>query len=165
MLKVINQSLLRQLLGLYLIFVGLVLGTGVLVNFMVQQQLRAETQANDLTLAHSLAVETDTRLRAAKAALAELAKNQDIIQPDDAATVTTFRTFKAARPELDRIYWLDPTGTLQLSVPDDVRSRGSDFSKSRFFQRARASQEPVVEAGIVDLTTFNAVVTIAQGVW
>ncbi len=164
MVKLLRQSLLRQLLGLYLIFVGLVLGTGLLVNFIVQQQLRAETQANDLTLAHALAIETDTRLREAKAALNDLASNSDFIPTEDNDTTNILRAFKAARPELDRIFWLDADGILQLSVPDDVRSRGNDFSKRRFFQKAGTSQEPVTEAGIVDLTTFNAVVTIARAV-
>jgi PAS domain S-box-containing protein len=160
-----RQSLLRQLLGLYLIFVGLVLGTGVLVNFIVQQQLRDETQANDLTLAHSLAVETDTRLREVKTAISQLATNSDILLSQDDDTATVFRAFKAARPEIDRVFWLDQTGVLGLSVPDDLRNQGSDFSRRRFFQQAGKSQEPVVEAGIVDLTTFNAVVTIARAVY
>jgi signal transduction histidine kinase/HAMP domain-containing protein len=162
--KLLGQSLLRQLLGLYLIFVGLVIGTGLLVNFNVQQQLRADTQANDLTLAQSLAIQTDTRLREAKTALSDLAANADFKDAPDAAAAVIFRVFKSARPELDRVFFLDPSGIEQQSVPDDVRSRGSDFSKRRFFQQARLITEPVVEAGIVDLTTFNAVVTIAIGV-
>ncbi len=164
MVKLLGQSLLRQLLGSYLIFVGLVIGTGLLVNFNVQQQLRADTQANDLTLAQSLAIQTDTRLREAKTALSDLAGNADFRNSPESAAAVIFRAFKSARPELDRVYFLDTSGVEKQSVPDDLRSRGSDFSKRRFFQQARLKTEPVVEAGIVDLTTFNAVVTIAKGV-
>ena len=58
MLNSLRRSLLAQLLGLYLAFVGLALGAGVLVSALVQRQLWADAQANNLALARSIGIPT-----------------------------------------------------------------------------------------------------------
>lgn len=165
MLKLLRRSLLNQLLGLYLLFVGLVLITGLFVNNFVQQQLRTETHNSDLRLANSIAVETDGRLHDARISLAALAKNSHVILDNPEETLEAFQAFMAARPDVDRIYWLDPNGILKQSLPSDLRIQNNNFSHQRFFQQAHKSNEPIIEAGIVDLATFNAVVTVAVAVY
>ncbi|HMA35355.1 MAG TPA: ATP-binding protein [Chloroflexia bacterium] len=164
MVRFVRQSLLVQVLGVYLLFVGLVLGTGLAVNMAGQDQLRTRVQDADLALAQAIALETDSKLSTARASLAALADLDAVRHDDSAAMLAAFRAFKAARPDVDRVYWLDAAGMLRVSVPADVRTQDTDFSQQPVFQQAQATTLPRLQAGIVDLTTFNAVVVIAQAV-
>ena len=164
MLKFLRRSLLRQLLGVYLMFVSAVLGTGLAVNFIVQDRLRSEVQSSDLALAQAIALETDDTLHDARDAVRDMAAVPVVQNADPGAMLTAFRAFKAARKDVDRIYWLDPEGTMRVSVPSDVRTENMSMAQSSIFQRARSAatgSDPLLQAGVVDLTTFNAVVSIA----
>jgi len=164
MFRFVRGSLLVQLLGGYLLFIGVVLATGVGANVVVQRQLRAEIHASDLALAQEIALETDSKLRNARESLAALARLDDVRRGTVPAMVHDFEAFKAARADVDRVYWVDTSGIMRVSVPMDVRTVGADFSRQRLFQRAVSAVEPIVEPGIVDLTTFNAVVGVAAPV-
>lgn len=164
MFRFVRGSLLVQLLGGYLLFIGVVLATGVGANVVVQRQLRAEIHASDLALAQEIALETDSKLGNARESLAALARLDDVRRGTAPAMVHDFEAFKAARADVDRVYWLDTSGIMRVSVPMDVRTVGADFSRQRLFQRAVSATEPIVEPGIVDLTTFNAVVGVAAPV-
>src|SRR5207248_4694592 len=76
----------------------------------------------------------------------------------------TFQGFKAARQDVDLVYWLDAQGRLQVSTPADVRTLGQDFSRLPFFQRARAASGPVLEDFVTDFTTWNAAARMAEPV-
>jgi signal transduction histidine kinase/HAMP domain-containing protein len=160
----LRQSLLVQLLGIYLIFASMVLGAGALVNSLVRQQLRAEAEIADLALAQSIALQTDTRVNVARTSLTALAGLDSVRQGDQEAMSVSFQAFKAARPDIDRVYWLDAVGRLQVSLPMYVRTLGTDFSEERVFLRAVDAKESFVEGGAVELTTFNAVCIIAAPV-
>jgi signal transduction histidine kinase len=161
MFRFVRQSLLVQLLGVYMLFVAVVLGAGLAVGAVVQR-LRTEVEAADLALARAIALDTDTRMRNASASLAELARLDSLRSGDLARMTSTFRAFKAARHDVDRIYWLDAAGVMRVSVPTDVRTIGTDFSEERVFLRAQSATGPFVEAGVVDLTTYNPVAIVAQ---
>ena len=53
---------------------------------------------------------------------------------------------------------------MRVSVPANVRTQGSDFSQRRLFQEASTAGGLITEAGIVDLTTYQAVAAVAQPV-
>src|SRR5436305_2631215 len=74
MLPFVRQSLLVQLLSVYLLFVIVVLIGGVEVNAVVEQQLRNDAQASDRALAQEIALETSLHLRDAENALVALGK-------------------------------------------------------------------------------------------
>lgn len=159
-----HQSLLVRLLGAYLLFVVLVLGTGSAVNRVMQSQIQTDVQRADLALAQAIALDVDAKLRGAGDSLRELSMLAPVQRGDAVAMESVFQAFKAARQDFDRVYWFDPNGIMQVSVPANLRTQGSDFSQRRLFQQARAANGPIIEAGIVDLTTYQAVAAIAQPV-
>jgi PAS domain S-box-containing protein len=159
-----RQSLLVRLLGAYLLFVALVLGTGFAVNRVMQGQIQADVQRADLALAQAIALDVDAKLRGARESLGELSTLDEVQRGDGAAMAGVFRAFKAARQDIDRVYWFDASGIMRVSVPTNVRTQGGDFSPRRLFPLARAAAAPITEAGIVDLTTYQAVAVVAQPV-
>ena len=159
-----RQSLLVRLLGGYLAFVAVVLGTGFAVNQLMQRQLQANVHAADLALAQAIALDVDTKLGGAREALGQLGALDDVLRGDAAAMERAFLAFKAARRDVDRVYWFDTSGIMRASVPANPRTQGSDFSQRRLFQQARAAGGPITGSGIVDLTTYQAVAAIAQPV-
>ncbi|HEU5099627.1 MAG TPA: ATP-binding protein [Roseiflexaceae bacterium] len=164
MIRRTRQSLLVRLLGVYLLFVAVVLGTGYAVNLVMQQQLRTDVHAADLSLAQAIAGDVDSKLRGARESLSELSQLDEVRGGDSTAMAPAFRAFKAARNDVDRVYWFDSIGIMRVSIPANVRTQGSDFSQRRLFQQARTAAGPITEAGIVDLTTYQAVAAIAQPV-
>ncbi len=166
MMRIGHQSLLVQLLCGYLLFVLIVLGTGVTVNAVVQQELQDQVQASDLALAQSIAIETSIKLGNDTASLIDLSQQQEVRQGNVQGMQQTFSSFKLARRDIDRIYWLDADGVLRVSAPEDPRTLGVDFSQDPLsvYQFSRQATGPVIEAGVVDLTTFDAVVAVAEPV-
>src|ERR1043166_4508361 len=120
MLRIRHQSLLVQLLSGYLLFVLIVLGTGFMVNSVVEQELQSQVQASDLALAQEMAIETSIKIGNAKASVVDLSQQPEVRQGDLAAMQRTFSAFKVARSDIDRIYWLDANGVLRVSVPADA---------------------------------------------
>src|SRR5215213_678176 len=164
MIRSTRQSLLVRLLGAYLLFVALVLGTGYAVNWIMQGQIQADVQRADLALAQAIALDVDAKLRGARDSLEELSRLDEVQSGDGIAMVRAFRAFKAARSDIDRVYWFDLVGIMRVSVPENARTQGSDFSQRRLFQQASIASGPITEAGIVDLTTYQAVAIVAQPV-
>jgi signal transduction histidine kinase len=166
MLRIGHHSLLVQLLCGYLLFVLVVLGAGFMVNMVVEQELQSQVQASDQALAQEIAIETSIKLGNAMTSLTSLSQQEEVRQGDLLSMQQTFSAFKMARRDIDRIYWLDAQGVLRVSAPEDPRTLGVDFSQDPLsvFQLARNATAPVVEAGVVDLTTFDAVVAVAQPV-
>ncbi len=160
----VRQSLLVQLLGVYLLFVAGVLGAYLEVNSVAQRQVTTEVQSADLALAQEVALDTAGKLDSVRTALIGLSGLDAVRRADTRAMAGAFEAFEAARHDVDLVYWLDPRGTLQVSFPPDIRTLGENFSGQRIFQRARVASSPVVEDGIVDFTTYNAVATLAAPV-
>ncbi len=160
----VRRSLLAQLLGVYLLFVATVLGVDLEVNSVVQQQVQTEVQTTDLALAQEVALETGSTLRGAQAALTELSSLAAVRDGNVGAMASAFQVFKAARQDVDLVYWLDAQGMLQVSAPADVRTLGQDLSGQQIFQRARGAAGPIVEDGVTDFTTYAAAMTMATPV-
>src|SRR5689334_2083394 len=127
MVRFVRRSLLTQVLGVYLLFVTAVLATGWAVNTVVQQQLQTNVQAADLALAQAIALQTDIELHDAEQSLSALG-GLAAASGDSAAMNSAFAAFKVGRPDVDRVYWLDAAGIMQVSVPADVRTQGTDFT-------------------------------------
>ena len=149
MLHYVRRSLLFQLLSVYLLFVIVVLIGGIGVNAVVEQQLRNDVQASDQALAQEIALETSLHLRDSENALVALGKL--VAQSNTPAAIASdFRTFQAARNDVDHVYWLDPLGGVSVSWPPNVVV--AEFSPPDVIQRARLATIPVFEVGIVDIT-------------
>jgi PAS domain S-box-containing protein len=159
----VRRSLLVQLLSVYLLFVMVVLLGGVGVNAVIEQRLRNDVQASDQALAQEIAVETGLHLSSAENAITELGNVVQTSTP--AEMVNIFQGFKAARSDMDYVYWLDPVGDLSLSLPPSQTGTGSAFSPPGVIQRALTASGPVFEVGIaVEPTAIRAGVIVAKSV-
>ena len=166
MLHFKRQSLLIQLLSVYLAFVVIVLIGGIVVNVVVEQELRNDAQASDQALAQEIAVETSLHLSDSESALSKLG---NLAIQDDAPTtiVRLFQTFQAARSDVDQVYWLDPVGAVLVSCPQlpgmCQYKVPAEFSPPEVIRRVLTlrSHDPVFEVGAVVEPTFNAGVIIA----
>src|SRR5215472_3178134 len=163
MLYLVRRSLLSQLLSVYLLFVVIVLIGGVGVNTVVEQQLRNDVQASDQALAQEIALETSFHLRDAEKALVALGKLALQASTPD-TMVSTFQAWKAARSDVDQVYWLDPVGDLRVSWPPNKVRLGAEFAPPSVVQRALTSTGPVFEVGIAAETTYNPGLIVAEPV-
>jgi len=170
MLHFARRSLLVQLLSVYLLFVLVVLIGGVGVNAVVEQQLFNDAQASDQALAQEIAVETSLHLSDAKNSILELSNlvgQADGLNGLDtpAAIARTFQAWKAARSDVDHVYWLDPVGDVVVfSPPLPGKHKDklvAEFSPPDVVRRALTATSPVFEVGAVVAPTFNAGVIIA----
>ncbi|MDQ2902207.1 MAG: ATP-binding protein [Chloroflexota bacterium] len=165
MLHLIRRSLLIQLLSVYLLFVAIVLLGGVGVNAVAEQQLRIDAQTSDKALAQDIAVETNLRVSDAENSIFELSKLAGQAATP-AAMVSILQTFKAARSDVDQVYWLDSVGIVRVSCALQgcvvgLETPLAQFSPPDVVQRALTTTGPVLEVGIAAETTYNAGVIIA----
>jgi PAS domain S-box-containing protein len=152
----VRRSLLMQLLCVYLVFVLIVLATGVEADRVGRGLIVSEVQSTDVALAQEIAFDTDTRLTTIEGALGTLSQLPTIREGVGDDMLESFNAFKAARHDIDQVYWLDANGVMRASEPVNLRTLGASFASQPLFQRAITSHGVTVEAGIVDLTTFNA---------
>lgn len=160
---VVRRSLLLQLLSVYLLFVIVVLAGGLGVNAIIEQRLSGDVQASDQALAQEIALETSLQLRDAETSVVELGYLVEQARTPDKIS-TLLSAFKAARSDVDYVYWLDPLGVLRASWPMSELSLGTEFEPPGVVQQALASNNPVFEVGIAAETTLNAGVIIASSV-
>lgn len=162
--RLVRRSLLVQLLGGYLLLVLVVVGSGVEANAVDQAQIRSGFRKTDQTLAQEISFDTYTKTNNIEISLVELSQTiaADATNVGDLSAVLS--AYKIAQPDIDRVYWLDASGMLTASVPDDLPTRQTNYANSPVFTTARTSNDPVLEDGSIDPTTQNAVVTIAEPV-
>lgn len=168
--QLLRRSLLIQVVSVYLLFVTVVLLTGLAVNAVVEQRLVKQVQTADQALAQEIAVDTSQKLLDAENSLKELVPSVlDAGTPD--AIRHVFQTYVVARTDVDHIYWLDPFGAIRDSVASpklgggpDRASIGQEFGPPDVIQRAQTATSPVFEVGIAEETTFNAGVIVAEPV-
>jgi PAS domain S-box-containing protein len=156
-----RRSLLVQLLGVYLLFVAAIFAADYKVNAVAQQQVTSQVQTTDLALAQEISRETENKIGGAELTLMQLSRLDSVRRGDVGAMSDAFQSFRAARPDVDLVYWLDPHGVLQFSVPSNVRTLGESFADQPIFSAALRSNHPVLQDGVVDFTTYNAVVMLA----
>ena len=163
MLYVVRRSLLLQLTSVYLLFVIIVLAGGLGVNAIVEQRLSNDVQASDQALAQEIALETGLQLSDSEHSVVELGNlMKQARTPDEINALLD--TFRAARSDIDYVYWLDPLGILRASSPSAQLSLGTEFEPPGIVQQALASNGPVFEVGIAADTTLNAGIIIAAPV-
>lgn len=143
----VRHSLLAQMVGVYLAFVLVVLGAGLVVNAEMEQQVRGQVQSYDLALAQEIALETSTTLQGAEASLVKLSQVDAVRAGNPGAMVEDFQAFQAARNDVDHVYWIDPVGDLRLSVPSEGITMGREFEPPDVIQRALRASAPVREVG------------------
>jgi PAS domain S-box-containing protein len=164
MLHFTRRSLLVQLLSVYLLFVIVVLIGGVGVNAVVEQQLFNDAQASDQALAQEIALETSLHLQDAENSLVALGKLAEQASTSTAIE-SLFNTYRAARSDVDQVYWLDPVGELSVSWPPSGAESGvAEFAPPGVVQRALTATRPVFDVGVAAETTFNAGVIVAYPV-
>lgn len=149
MLHLIHRSLLAQLLSVYLLFVIIVLLGGAGVNVLTEQHLRDDAQASNQALAQTIALETGIQLRDTQHALTALGTLAEHA-PTLTAIKSIFSTFRAARGDVDQVYWLDPFGGVLVSSPPI--GTVAEFSPPDIVQRARVTNGPIFEVGIVGIS-------------
>lgn len=173
MVHFVRQSLLIQLLSMYLLFVLAVLIGGVEVNAIVEQQLRNNVQAANQALAQEIALNTSIQLSDAENALVGLGK-QVATASTSQQIESIFSTFQVARSDVDQVYWIDPFGVLHIScspgkTPTCDDTLYAEFSPPDVIQQILSQQSlpssgPVFEVGIAEETTLNAGLIIAEPV-
>ena len=164
MVQLLRRSLLGQLIGVYLLFVVIVLASGFEADVVGQQQLRSEIQTTDLALAQEVAFDTYTNLDNVETSLIVLSRTvASQVQNSDGMT-EVFSAYKIARSDVDRVYWLDASSILRVSVPSDPRTLGTAYVGDPVYQLARDNNGPVLGDGSVDATTSHNDVTIGEAV-
>ena len=152
----VRRSLLLQLLAVYLVFVLIVLATGIEADRVGQQQIVAEIQSTDVALAQEIAFDTDARLASIESSIIALSKVPTLREGVSDDMRETFTAFKISRREVDQVYWLDTTGAMRASEPVNLRTLGANLYTPAAFQQVINSHGITVQTGMVDLTTFNA---------
>lgn len=159
-----RRSLLVQLVSVYLLFVIIVLFTGIVVNAIVEQRLRHDVEASDQALAQEIALDTSLKLQGAERSLEALGPIISRTGSTPGAMTDTFQAFVAARSEIEHVYWLDKLGVIRVSMkrdrdskelrPDDA-SIGFLFSPPGVVEQAvmETRAAPVFEVGIAQTST------------
>lgn len=156
-----RRSLLVQLLGVYLLFVAAIFAADYKVNAVAQQQVTSQVQTTDLALAQEISSETENKISGAERTLVRLSRLTSVRRGNVAAMSDAFHSFHAARTDVDLVYWLDAQGILQFSVPSNLRTLGESFAGQPIFTAALRSKRPVLQDGVIDYTTYKAVVKLA----
>lgn len=164
MLQFGRRSLLIQLLSVYLLFVIIVLTGGVGVDLVIEHQLRNDVQTSDQALAQEIALATSIQLGDDEGALTHM--SQLLSQAHNSGEIASdLATFKAARSDVDYIYWLDPVGILLAAQPSTNITPGAQFSPPDVVQRALFSSNPVFEVGAAVEPAFRPGIILAQSVF
>lgn len=151
----VRRSLLAQLLAVYLIFVLIVLATGLEADNVGQRQLVAEIQSTDVALAQQIAFDTDAKLNNIEQALLAVSKLPAMQGGVSDDMLETFSAFRVSQQDVDQIFWLDASGVMRASAPASARTLGANLFSPTAFAKIVQTQGVVVEAGAVDLTTFH----------
>ena len=164
MVHFIRRSLLAQLIGVYLVFVLIVIGSGIEIDAVGQRQIRTQFQTTDLSLAQEVAFDTYTTISETETSLVKLEWAVAGSANDPAGMQSMFDAFRAARPDIDHMYFLDANGVLRASSPVNQHTLGLSFATIPLFRSVQTSDEPVVSGGTVDPTTSHDVVTVAEAI-
>lgn len=149
-----------QLLSLYLLFVGPVVLAAVVFDQMLTRRLDSDIRAADITLARTIAQETDTTLSQALRAVKSLAQYPEVVKGDRVGMQTIFATVINARPDINLIYRLDEAGIMVFHYPLGPGSTvGDDFSFREYFLRAQRSSAALLSEGRISPTTNQPVTT------
>lgn len=162
----IRQDLGLQLLGLYLLFIGPVVVASLTFDYLVSQRLETDVKATDLALARAIAQETNTAMEHALEAVMQLAAYPAVVASDPVEMEPLFRTFMTARPDVNLVYRLDPSGLMIFHYPIGPGSTvGDDFSHRDYYIKALTTKTPLLSQGRISPTTIQPVATAVMPLW
>ncbi|MFQ5436808.1 MAG: cache domain-containing protein, partial [Anaerolineae bacterium] len=155
-----------QLLALYILFVGLVVGSALIFERMAAERVQTDVKAADLALARAVAQETNAVLESAQEAVRRLSRFLAVRQVEKEGMRDIFSTLMSVRTDVNLVYRLGSDGVMLYHFPEGPESTlGVDFSFRDYFQRALLSQEPLVSKGRISPTTNQAVATAVMPLW
>ena len=160
-----HQDLGLQLLALYLFLTVPFLITLATFDRIVGEHIRRDIQANDLSLARAIALETDISIGDSLKSVSELSKYPSVIDLDDAGMESVFQVAMDTSPNVNLIYRLDESGIMRFHYPiGPVSTVGTDFSFRKYFQDSLLSFQPLISEGRISPTTDQAVATAVMPV-
>ncbi len=155
-----------QLLALYLLLIVPFLITLLVFNQLVGVRIRENVEANDLSLAHAIAQETNNSINNSLQAVQELAAYPEVVQADSAGMDRLFSVAMNTHPNMNLIYRLSPSGIMLYHYPTGPGSTvGVDFSFRQYYQQALKTDQPFVSEGRISPTTNQPVATAVMPIW
>jgi PAS domain S-box-containing protein len=159
-LRSIPRDLGLQLFVLYLLLIVPFLASLLAFDQFVGHRIRADVEANDLSLVRAIAQETDLSIRNSLETVRGLSEYASVFAGDRARMQELFQVVLDTRPDINLVYRLDSQGIMLYHYPVGPGSTvGTDFSFRSYFQRALASEEPLISEGRISPTTEQAVAT------
>lgn len=158
----LRRDLNVQLLAVYLLFVGPVIGAALIFGRVTGARLEQDIKAADLALARSIALETTITFQNTEQTVDKVAQAVGSLQRPPSELAPLFAAALAARREIDLIYILDQQGIVRYHYPEGpVVVTGVDFSFRPYFAAARQAEQPLISAQRIALSpaTGRAVVT------
>jgi len=155
-----------QLIVVYLVFVGLIVGMTIFFARSTRQRLETDIKATNLALARSIAQETDVEMRNALLAVRALAESEVVIEAEPEKMEDLFETIMKARPDISSIHLLNDRGFMLYHYPQDqVSLVGSDFSYEDYFQRAQITTQALISKGEISPITNQPVASAVMPLW
>ncbi len=155
-----------QLLALYLLLIIPFLISLLVFNQLVGVRIRENVEANDLSLAHAIAQETNNSINNSLEAVQKLAAYPQVVQSDPAGMDQLFSVAINTHPNMNLIYRLSPSGIMLFHYPVGPGSTvGVDFSFRDYYHQALKTNEPFVSEGRISPTTNQPVATAVMPIW
>ena len=155
-----------QLLALYLLIIIPALVILFAFDQLAGQQIQANVQASDLSLARAIALETDLSISKSMQAVEGLSQHPSVLNEDIKKMEEIFSAFLQTRPDVNLIYRLDSHGIMLYHYPiGENPTIGNDFSFREYYKNALLSKEALVSKGRISPTTNQAVATTVMPIW
>lgn len=162
-----HRDLGLQVLVLYLFFVGPVIAAALIFDAVASTRLERDVKAADLTLARSIALETNATFQSALRTVGQIANITRAPITNPAELAPQFAAVAASSPEITLLYLLDEAGLVLYHYPEEpVVVTGVDFSFRPYFREAISAGGPHLAAGRLALSpaTGQPVITAAAPV-
>jgi hypothetical protein len=162
----ITRDLGLKLLALYLLFVGPVVIALLVFDNLTTERLENDVKAADLSLARTLAQETNTFLDNALQTVRQLSISPEVINSEVQGMEKIFQTLMIGRPDIDLIYRLDHDGRMLYHYPTGPGTTvGINFSFRDYYIRALDTHNPFFSKGRKSPTTKQPVATAVMPMW
>jgi PAS domain S-box-containing protein len=155
-----------QMLALYLLLIIPVLLGLLVVSRVIGSRIRQNVEANDLSLARTIAEQTEVSIGNSLKAVQELATYPDVVNATPAGMERLFGVILSIRPDVGVVSRLDADGTVLFRFPTDPgKVVGADYSNLGYFQTALARREPFISGGRIAEATGQPVATAVMPIW
>ncbi len=155
-----------QLLSLYLLIIIPALMILFAFDKLAGQRIQADVRANDLSLARTIALETDLSINKSLQAVDALSLYPSVLTSNPEKMGKIFNIFLQTRPDVNLIYRLGANGIMLYHYPIGPSSTvGNDFSFRDYYQNALTSKKALVSKGRISPTTNQAVATAVMPIW